>query len=90
MHACHVVAVIACYCRGSNPVATIIVAPGSCSPVHDVAVGIAAAVPYVAAALFVTGFYKNISRTSAVSSTNFGPILIFASCVVGTCDILCR
>ena len=29
-------------------------------------------------------FYKNILRTSAVSSTNFGSILIFASCVVGT------
>ena len=27
-------------------------------------------------------FYKNISRTSAVSSTNFGSILIFARCVV--------
>ena len=27
-------------------------------------------------------FYKNISRTSAVGSTNFGSILIFASCVV--------
>ena len=34
-------------------------------------------------------FYTNISRTSAVSSTNFGSILIFASCVVGTCNILC-
>ena len=34
-------------------------------------------------------FYKTISlRTSAVSSTNFGSILIFASCVVGTCHIL--
>ena len=33
-------------------------------------------------------FYKNILRTSAVSSTNFGSILIFASCVVGTCNIL--
>ena len=32
-------------------------------------------------------FYKNISRTSAVSSTNFWSILIFASCVVGTCNI---
>ena len=31
---------------------------------------------------------KNISRTSAVSSTNFGSILIFASCVGGTCNIL--
>ena len=36
-----------------------------------------------------TLIYKNISRTSAVSSTNFGSILIFASCVVGTCNILC-
>ena len=27
-------------------------------------------------------FYRNILRTSAVSSTNFGSILIFASCVV--------
>ena len=34
-------------------------------------------------------FYKNISRTSAVSPMNFGSILIFASCVVGTCSILC-
>ena len=33
-------------------------------------------------------FYKNISRTPAVSSTNFGSILIFASCVVGTCTII--
>ena len=33
-------------------------------------------------------FYENISGTSAVSSTNFGSILIFASCVVGTCKIL--
>ena len=33
-------------------------------------------------------FYKNVSRTSAVSSTNFGSILIFASCVVGTRNIL--
>ena len=33
-------------------------------------------------------FIKNISRTSAVSSTNFRSILIFASCVVGTCTIL--
>ena len=31
---------------------------------------------------------KNISRTSAVSSTNLGSTLIFASCVVGTCNIL--
>ena len=31
---------------------------------------------------------KYISRTSAVSSTNFRSILIFASCVVGTCNIL--
>ena len=29
--------------------------------------------------------YIYISRTSAVSSTNFWSILIFASCVVGTC-----
>ena len=29
-------------------------------------------------------FIINISRTSAVSSTNLGSILIFASCVVGT------
>ena len=33
-------------------------------------------------------FRKNISRTSAVSWTNFRSILIFASCVVGTCNIL--
>ena len=33
--------------------------------------------------------YIYISRTSAVSSTNFGSILISASCVVGTCNILC-
>ena len=33
-------------------------------------------------------FHKNISRTSAVSSTNFWSILIFASCVVGTCNTL--
>ena len=33
-------------------------------------------------------FYENISRTPAVSSTNFGPTLTFASCVVGTCNIL--
>ena len=33
-------------------------------------------------------FIKNISRTSAVSLTNFRSILIFASCVVGTCNIL--
>ena len=31
---------------------------------------------------------KNISRTSVVSSANFRSILIFASCVVGTCNIL--
>ena len=31
---------------------------------------------------------KNIPRTSAVSSTNFRSILIFASCVVGTCNTL--
>ena len=28
-----------------------------------------------------------VFRTSAVSSTNFGSILIFASCVVGSCKI---
>ena len=33
-------------------------------------------------------FITNISRTSAVSSTNFRSILIFASCVVGTRNIL--
>ena len=32
--------------------------------------------------------YKKKLRTSAVSSTNFRSILIFASCVVGTCNIL--
>ena len=35
-----------------------------------------------------TYFIKNILRTSAVSSTNFRSILVFASCVVGTCNIL--
>ena len=35
-------------------------------------------------------FIKNVLRTSAVSSTNFRSILIFASCVVGTCNILYR
>ena len=35
-------------------------------------------------------FNKNILRTSAVSSTNFGSILIFASGVVGPCNIPCR
>ena len=39
--------------------------------------------------IMVLVFYKNSSKTSAVSSTNFGSILIFASCVVGTCNILC-
>ena len=34
-------------------------------------------------------FYRNISRTSAVSSTNFGSILIFASCVVAICVLFC-
>ena len=33
-------------------------------------------------------FIKNVLGTSAVSSTNFGSILIFISCVVGTCNIL--
>ena len=32
-------------------------------------------------------FYIKIARTSAVSSTNFGSILILASCVVGTCNM---
>ena len=32
----------------------------------------------------MAGITKNILRTSAVSSTNFGSILIFASCVIGT------
>ena len=36
----------------------------------------------------ILSYDKNISRTSAVSSTNFRSILIFASCVVGTCNIL--
>ena len=35
-----------------------------------------------------TYFIENISRTSAVSSTNIRSIFIFASCVVGTCNIL--
>ena len=30
--------------------------------------------------------YKKNLKTSAVSSTNFGSILVFASCVVGTCN----
>ena len=34
-------------------------------------------------------FYNFFLRTSAVSSTNLGSILIFASYVVGTCSILC-
>ena len=33
-------------------------------------------------------FIKNITRMSAVSLTNFRSILIFASCVVGTRNIL--
>ena len=39
--------------------------------------------------IYVVCFYfiNNFSRTSAVSSTNFRSILIFASCVVGTCNI---
>ena len=37
----------------------------------------------------VVEFYKIIPRASAVSSTNLGSILIFASCVVGPCNILC-
>ena len=46
----------------------------------------------VSVGIFILGgelFYTNIPSTSAVSSTNFGSILIFASCVVGTCNILC-
>ena len=40
--------------------------------------------------VFLTSqFYRSILRTSAVSSTNLGSILIFGSCVVGTCNILC-
>ena len=38
-------------------------------------------------------FYKKKLRTSAVRSTNFGSILIIASCVfgvIGTCNILLR
>ena len=38
--------------------------------------------------LFSIPFYKKKLRTSAVSSTNFRSILIFASCVVSTCNIL--
>ena len=34
-------------------------------------------------------FNKNFIGTSAVSSTNFESKLIFASCVVGTCNIPC-
>ena len=34
-----------------------------------------------------TNFMKSISRMSAVSSTNFRSILIFASLVVGTCNM---
>ena len=34
-------------------------------------------------------FYKHIFRTSALSSTNIASILIFSSCVIGTCNILC-
>ena len=44
-------------------------------------------IPYISMFRFVfftRYFIKNISRTSAVSSTNFRSILIFASCVVGT------
>ena len=33
-------------------------------------------------------YFKNILRTSAVSSMNFRSILIFASCVVDTGNIL--
>ena len=34
-------------------------------------------------------YQKCFLRTSAVSSMTFGSLLIFASCVVGTCNILC-
>ena len=40
--------------------------------------------------LYIYIYYKNISRTLAVISKNLGSILIFASCVVGACNILCR
>ena len=33
-------------------------------------------------------YLKSKLRTSAVSSTNLGSILIFSTCVVGTCNIL--
>ena len=46
-------------------------------------------VPLVQKKTILLLFCNNISRASAVSSTNFGSILIFASCVVGTCKILC-
>ena len=35
--------------------------------------------------IYICIYYKIISKTSAMRSTNFGSILIFASCVVGTC-----
>ena len=38
--------------------------------------------------VYINYFITNILRTSAVNSTSFGSILIFASCVVGTCNIL--
>ena len=34
-------------------------------------------------------FYKKFLTTSSLSSTHLGSIVIFASCVVGTCSILC-
>ena len=34
-------------------------------------------------------YFLIIPGTSAVRSTNLGSILTFASCVVGTCNILC-
>ena len=45
---------------------------------------------FVAGLVCCSGWYfiKHISRTSAVSSTNFRSILIFVGCVVGTCNIL--
>ena len=42
-------------------------------------------IPPIAVRMFsLVAFDKNISRTSVVSSTNFGSTHIFASCVVGT------
>ena len=38
---------------------------------------------------FLPGILYTYSKDAAVSSTSFGSILIFASCFVGTCSILC-